>query len=438
MKIFRNVLTAALLCAGVTLSAADLYVSQQTGKKKGPGTKEAPFKTINDAVKKAAPGDVIHIAAGKYVGKLGVSEIIVDKAVSLVGSYSPDFSQRDIAKFTTLIQPANEKNDTVGKGLLTLNPPAGPGPDMVIDGIVLDQGCMNSYHAVEGKPEGVETGMWLEPPQKGPKDKYPSAAQVYSIYKETQNRYQGNITIRNCVIANAGNFGINISHYAGSISIVNNVFVACRMMSCCVSCSNVKPGSTTVEFAYNTVLFSWSRTKEMTDMGYGFECISKVTSNIHHNIFGLNSYAGVKNDKGDPKTKSVKLDNNIFFLNKIADVTAVKSPNQLKLRVDEEAFEDMAEFPGMASVEGNVSLKDPAKFKGIINGAYLAGFLSATYKEKTDFDPNSPANVFRSALGLNQQGTIKSKVSMFCNRYPLAETYKLFGAVEGFGAQAVK
>ena len=436
MKLSKLALIAGVLFAGVlSVSAADWYVSQQNGKKKGPGTKEAPFKTISDAVKKAAPGDTIHVAAGKYAGKMGASEIIIDKAVSLIGSYSPDFSQRDVAQFTTLIQPPNDKNDTKGQTVLKLDPPAGRGPDMLIDGIVIDQSYMNSYHTVKGKPEGVETGMWLQPPAKGANDKFGSA-DVYSIYKETKNRYEGNITIQNCVIANSGNFGINISHYTGEVKILNNVFVACRMMSCAVSCSKNQKGAVQVEFANNTVFFSWSRTSEMTDMGYGFECMTNVTSNIHHNIFGLNVYAGVKNDKGDPKTKNVKLDNNIFFLNKIADVTAVKSPNQLKLRVDSEEFEDMSDFPGMASVEGNLSLKDPAKFKGLINEAYLTAFLGATYTEKTDYDPNSPANVFRSALGINQRGTIQTKVSMYGNRYPLAEVYKLFGAIPGFGAQA--
>jgi len=437
MKGLKCILTLALFCAGVALSAADWYVSIQNGKKKGPGTKEAPFKNIHDAVKKAAPGDVIHIAAGKYAGKLGASEIVIDKAVSLVGGYSPDFSRRDVVEFATLIQPANEKNDTKGLAVLTLDPPAGPGAEIVIDGLVIDQGYMNSYHTLKGKPEGVETGMWLEPPAKGANDKFASA-KSYSIYKPTANRYEGSITIRNCVICNAGNYGINIWQYRGAVSIINNIFVACRMESCEVSCSNAQAGAVTVEFAYNTVLFTWSRTSEMTDMGYGFRCISKVTSNIHHNIFGLNVFAGVGNDKGDPKSKSVKLDKNIFFLNKIADVTAVKSPNILKLRVDDEAFEDMSDFPGMASVDGNVSLKDPAVFKGIINKAYLDAFLSATYSEKTDYDPNSPANVFRSALGLNQRGTIQTKVSMYGNRYPLADACKLFGAVNGFGAQAIK
>ena len=436
MKMFRTILTAVLICAGACqLAAGDLYVNAKGGKKKGPGTKEAPFKTISDAVKKANPGDVIHIAAGKYAGKLGASEIVIDKAVSLVGSYSPDFSQRDIAQFTTLIQPPNEKNDTKGLTVLMLNPPAGRGPDILIDGIVIDQSYMNSYHTIKGKPEGVETGMWLEPPAKGANDKFASA-KSYSIYKPTANRYEGNITIQNCVIANSGNFGINISHYIGTVRIINNLFVACRMESCEVSCSKNQPGAVQVEFANNTVLFTWSRTSEMTDMGYGFRCLSKVTSNIHHNIFGLNVYAGIGNDKNDPKTVNIKIDNNIFFLNKIADVTATKSPNILKLRVDDESFEDMSDYPGMASVEGNVSLKDPKAFKGLINEAYLTAFLNATYSEKTDYDPNSPANVFRSALGINQRGTIQTKVSMYGNRYPLAEVYKLFGAVKGFGAQA--
>ena len=92
----------------------------------------------------------------------------------------------------------------------------------------------------------------------------------------------------------------------------------------------------------------------------------------------------------------------------------------------------------MASVEGNVSLKNPAAFKGIINAAYLTAFLNATYTEKTSYNENSPANIFRAAMGMNKVGKITTKVSMFGNRYPLAETFKLFGAYQGYGAQIVK
>ena len=74
----------------------------------------------------------------------------------------------------------------------------------------------------------------------------------------------------------------------------------------------------------------------------------------------------------------------------------------------------------------------------MIDDAYLNAFLAATYSEKTDYDPNSPVNQFRSAFGMNQVGTIETKVSMYCNRYPDANVLKFFGAVDGFGAQAVK
>ena len=428
------VLVAAVVCP---MTAADWYVSP-AGKKKAAGnTPDAPLKDIYRAIKAAKPGDTIRLAAGKYTGQMGASEIIIDKPLTLMGGFSPDFKQRDLVKYPSVIQPANDKNDTKGLGVITMKLPNGKGPDMVIDGLVIDQSYMNSYHTVKGKPAGVETGMWLEPPAKGANDKFGSA-KSYSIYNPVASRYEGNIIIQNCIISNSGNFGINISLYSGKVQIINNIFVACRMEACDVACSNVKPGMVECEFAYNTVLFTWSRTSEFTDMGYGFRCISKVNSNIHHNIFGLNVFSGVGNDKGDPKSKKIKLDHNVFFLNKQSDVTAVKSPNILKLNVGTDAFEDMEDFPGMESVDGNIALKDPAAFKGVINDAYLAAFLSASYSEKTDYNENSPANVFRAAMGMNKVGTIQTKVSMYGNRYPLQDTFKLFGACQGYGAQLVK
>ena len=435
----KFMLAAALAVFSLALTGADLFVSQTTGKKKGPGTQQAPFKTIPDALKKAKPGDTIFVAQGNYAGKMKASEIFIDKPVTIAGGYSPDFSARDVVKYPTMIQPPNDKNDTKSKyrGLIVLKMPNGKGPDMVLDGLIIDQSYMNSYHDTKGKPAGVETGMWLQGPAKGSKDKFPSA-DVYAIFAPVASRFEGNIIVRNCVIANSGNFGINISLFRGNVQIVNNIFVACRMEACEVSCSNAQAGAVACEFANNTVLFTWSRTDEMTDMGYGFRCMAKVASNIHHNIFGLNVFSGVGNDKGEAKSKKIKLDNNVFFLNKKSDVTVTKSPNILHLKVGTEEFEDMGDYPGMASVEGNVALKDPAAFKGIINAAYLTGFLNATYTEKTSYDENSPANVFRAAMGMNKVGKITTKVSMFCNRYPLAETFKLFGACKGYGAQIVK
>ena len=108
------------------------------------------------------------------------------------------------------------------------------------------------------------------------------------------------------------------------------------------------------------------------------------------------------------------------------------SPSIAKVRVD--SFEDLEGTAGIESIEGNIDLKDPAVFKGRINAKYLNAFLSMKYTEKTRLDPGK-CNALRSVLGLPLQGTIKTKVDMYANRYPMADALKLFGAVKGFGAQ---
>ena len=91
------ILTAAM-AALTTLSAADIYVSLSTGKKKNAGTKEAPLKNLWHALQKAADGDVIHLAEGIYPGNAKCNWFLIDKAVSIIGGYSSDFAARDPLK----------------------------------------------------------------------------------------------------------------------------------------------------------------------------------------------------------------------------------------------------------------------------------------------------------------------------------------------------
>ena len=111
------------------------------------------------------------------------------------------------------------------------------------------------------------------------------------------------------------------------------------------------------------------------------------------------------------------------------------SPSIAKVRVDE--FEDLEGTDGIESIEDNEDLKDPAVFKGRINAKYLNNFLSMKYSESTKLDEGK-CNGLRSVLGLPLQGTITTKCDMFCNRYPLEDALKLFGAMSGKGAQDVK
>ncbi len=160
-------------------------------------------------------------------------------------------------------------------------------------------------------------------------------------------------------------------------------------------------------------------------MGYGVRIMTKLEYNIHHNIIGANIMGGIDNSRFC-KDEFIRIDDNVFFGNKGGDLEYYPASNvELKLTVDQ--FDDL-EFE---SVSNNKNEAPPLA----VNKAYLKGFYAARYSETTNYDPNSAQNQWARVLGMNQQGTMKSKVSMFMSKYPWEETLKLFGASPGVGAQ---
>ncbi|MBR6059485.1 MAG: DUF1565 domain-containing protein [Victivallales bacterium] len=425
-------LLTLVICFSFAISAfgAEWYVSAATGKKKNDGhTKDAPLKAIWSALENAAAGDVIYVAQGNYRGKTSCGWILIDKPVSIIGGYSDDFSERDITKYPTMLKPTNEMNQTkpamdvgtVGFKMYktAIDAATLANTTTVIDGLYIDHGDANSYHAEKAKPEGVETGMYLVPPAQG-STQFPSINSA-----ELKGITVGNLTIQNCVFLNASNYGIQLNHFQGNLKILNNVFINNRMQACEVRSTNGKADMVNFEFAYNTVLFTWSRTEEMTDMGFAVRANENTNTNIHHNFLGLSILYGFDNTKGNDKTKKVAIDNNVFYRNKKGDAAITISPSIKTFFVTDDAWEDFEDCTGIVSVEGNKSISDAdivAKFKDIIDMAYLKAFLSANYTEKIDL----------------AELTLESKYTMFANRYPSENVLKFFGALEGVGAQAVK
>jgi len=74
------------------------------------------------------------------------------------------------------------------------------------------------------------------------------------------------------------------------------------------------------------------------------------------------------------------------------------------------------------------------QFHASADGRHPAGDDSLPAAEM-QHNPNSAVNTFRSALGMNQIGTMTSKVTMYANRYNWEKALLLFGAMPGYGAQ---
>jgi len=434
-KIIFNLLLLTFVVSNLT--AAEYYVSKETGKNSNAGTKDAPFKNIEKAAEKVQAGDKLYVAEGNYFGVRDKGFIMIKIPVEIYGGYSKDFSKRDVLKYRTLVMPPASSNGT-GRAnkAMEFDIKNGDGKRLVIDGIIFDKGLSNGYHPTKGKAEGLETGMLILPPGQGENG---SDKKVITTEKAILGGsiMKCDMLIQNCVFNNASNFAIEFGG-TGNVRILNNVFTANAMSACQIWGKENKANAIIVEFAYNTVLFTWPRTHAFEDMGYGFRVMTKVEVNIHHNIIGLSALSAVDRCRIDSPAamengRKVLLDNNRFFMNKQADVTLPGLGTFEYVWVKD--FDDLDRFN---SAEGNEELKDLASLKGVLNQAYLQGFLNATYREKTNYDASSPANEFRRAMGLNQTMTVQTDVSMFANKYPQDDAVKLFGAVKGFGAQAIK
>ena len=408
-------------------SKSTLYVSIKSGKNQNDGSKESPLKNIDKAIAVAQPGGEIRVAGGLYMGTLNVGFIESDKPVKIYGSFDETFTTQDISAHPTLIQPSNETARSTRKAVMKFTKDV---KGTVIDHLLFDGGERNAYNPKEGLVEGVEGGRMMPETEK-PKDAFSTVHEPLLQFVSATTG--GDVTIQNCIFVNGASFALQAGHRSGKFTVKNNVFVANKMAAIeiygtCASTAGPKTMALCgeVEIANNTILFTWSRTKDFMDMGYGVRIMTKLDYNIHNNIIGGSILSAIDHTRFN-KNEWIKVDNNIFFVNKDKDFHYSVASNT-RIRVDAGDFEDLE----MASVKGNKN-EIPAGL--IVNKAYLGGYLNASYSETADFDRNSSANQWRSANGMNMQGTISSSVTMFANKYPWREVSSLFGNVIGYGAQ---
>lgn len=423
-----------------------LYVSAN-GSNRNNGSISAPIKDLQKAIDEAPEGAVIMVAEGNYLGYLDQGWVKLNKYLSIVGGYSADFSQRDPLKFRTTMQPGPETIKTSGnQGVMDIRVVGKRNGVVLLDGIIFDRGKINLYLAPiydderAAAPEGCETGRILVVGES-PAVPFLQPAGMTSAFQLISGEMEGNLTIRNCVFANGYHFGIQMAIKGGHVDIYNNVFIANRMAACEIRGGLALPNTCSMEFHNNTVLFTWCRTKVMEDMGYGFRYMTGMDADVYDNIIGCSNYGGldrayVDADKSKEAKRVTSAWNNLFFGNRNGDMVLPSGGGGWTF-VLAKNFEDVNQ---LTKYENNREMNE-AEVKAIsskIDAPYLKGFIGITGSQTSSFNPNSSLNQFRSALGMNMQGTETVRVSMYGNRYPFEKIFELFGAIEGIGAQNIK
>ena len=448
--------SAAAAPAGKTL-----YVSASTGSARADGlSPTSAMKDLQKAIDTAEENDVILVAEGNYLGNLDRGYIQcgkfgaatqtaeMGKFISIYGGYSTDFSERNVIKYITKLQPVDQKFIAPLFNMNARRPYGYTGPvgNVVIDGLVFDFGENNLYCAADvkneitGTPnEGVLTGRFIDPDGQPncPKVGY-SNGDEYALHMDVE----GNVRVSNCIFVNCRDYGISAMMGKGHMEISNNIFIACRYAACQVrgSVRDQDVDKVSLEFHHNTVLFTWTRTKAMEDMGQGFRFMNGIrTIDVHNNIFGCNSNCGVErvyyeSNASLEKAKISNLYDNYFFANR-RDLE-IAAPGVATISVPASRIEEVEQIG--PKYEGNKEMPENEAFINAIDKPYLEGFLSLKIMSSQSYNANSAANQVNRMFGLNQQGTEIVRPSMYCNKYPWEKAKDLFGVVPGYGAQMPK
>ena len=424
-----------------------IYVSVNKGSNRNDGSLSSPLKDLQKAIDEAPEGALICVAEGNYLGYLDQGWVKVNKYVSIVGGYSDNFSQRDPLKFRTTMRPGVEQIMTSGnQGIMDIRVVGKRNGVVLVDGIIFDRGQISAYLApiynnpVAAAPEGCETGRItvVGESTEGVPTMKPQG--MTSAFQLISGEMEGNLTVRNCVFLNGYHFAIQMACKGGHFNVYNNVFVANRMAACEVRGGLALPNTSKISFHENTVLFTWCRTKLMEDMGYGFRYMTGIDADVYNNIIGCTNYGGldrayVDADKAKEAKRVTSAWNNLFFGNRNGDMVLPSGGGGWTF-VLAKNFEDVNQ---LTKYENNREMNE-AEVKAIskkIDAPYMKGFIGITGTQTSSFNPNSSVNQFRSAFGMNMQGSETVRVSMYGNRYPFEKAFELFGAVKGYGAQEI-
>lgn len=430
---------------------AKIYYVSVNGKSRGADglsveTAKKDIQAVLNIIKENnESGSVIRVSEGNFLGATNAGYIEISSWVTIEGGWNTDFTERNPLKYITRIQPTQDQLGTNGaKGLIHISGlddamAKKPKGTIIIDGIMIDQGLEAFYMPNDPTDErngcpsaAFETGRMVDaiPPQV----EHPGIRSMGWI--------AGNVIIRNCLIANCTYFGIQINTRCGELEIYNNVIISNRYGGVRISGGDRNGEASHINFHHNTVAFSWCRDKYMEDMGYGYEFMTLVSADVHHNMFIGNNYAAVARthvlsgpDAVIEAKRITNLYDNYYYIN-AADLQLPSAGGGKWTNIKCTDIEDMVDEKTLPRAENNLRMSDSDAALDAFDQAYLEGVANLkVISSSQSFNRNSASNQFRAATGQNMQGSETRRVSMYGNRYNFDKALLLFGAKAGYGAQ---
>lgn len=285
----------------------------------GDGSMQSPFGDPWEALDKCQSGDVIHVAGGKYYGRLrvGTWEVPVDD-LTLLGGYDQSFKTRDPWKNRTELLWDKTSKNTPNDERLRSNK-----KNTTLDGFIIDQRDQCKY----------EAGKQL--------------SRLDSPSCESAVRLVTPGTVRNMVIINPGLDGIVAP--VGS-TLENNLIV--NAVNWGININSTMDKSAVAQVKNNTIAFTFTF-KEPGKGGYAGSALGlKGPTNVVGNIIANSDSNGVYSNTA-PET--LTLVDNLFFMNLYSNVKI--SVNGKDSPIDD-AQMDLLEEAGFKDVKGNV-VKNP-------------------------------------------------------------------------------
>ena len=263
-------------------SGRDWYVRAE--EKSGDGSREKPFRDPYQALEKAGRGDVIHVTAGEYGGKLKNGKWVVDKPwITLRGGYDRDFTARDPWERPSLLQwPADSK--TTGQGYLLEG--SGDHSGLIVDGFVFDHRTLNAYLAdgsLDLSRSDKSALVWVSSP---------------------------GVVIRNCVFVNAAEGSLRMSP---SQTIENNLFVNQGTTAIALQGGGTALAAPTI-IRHNSFLMVWERRygDRASATGTALYVWSDLKAEIEGNLFQFVHNNAIYSNAAE---KHVTLVGNVFSFN---------------------------------------------------------------------------------------------------------------------------